>query len=201
MRAASATIVALLTGLLVGGCAGSQSPPRPPGAGQPPADAGRSPAPAVTTAGSVGFNPTDIAWIQLMRPMTEQTLRLLELVPEHTANPGVTALAGRAGEQGRADVAQLDELLRRSAAPTGNPHEGHLMPGLLTADELAGIARTTGAAFDQRFTDSFRKYAEQCGRLAHSEQQYGSDPATTRLAAAIEKAATAQVDQLQRLKP
>jgi uncharacterized protein (DUF305 family) len=185
MRGFPAPVAVLLAALLLaGGCAGSDPTPA-----ASPVVTG---APAGYAPGG-GFNATDLAWLQLMRPMTEQSQRLLELVPGRAADPRLAKLATRATRDNTASLAELRRLLDRSGAPPGNPHEGHDMPGLLTAEKLTAIAATTGADFDRRFADGFRAYAEQCARLAGAEQKAGTDPGTTKLAATIESAATGQL--------
>src|SRR5262245_30007323 len=52
-------------------------------------------APAATPSGTfnASFNATDVAWLQLMIPMTEQAVRLLDLAPDKAADPRITRLS------------------------------------------------------------------------------------------------------------
>ncbi|MEV4758637.1 DUF305 domain-containing protein [Micromonospora sp. NPDC049559] len=195
-------IVVLLVALAVSGCGGGSGAPRGEAASAGAGPVSSVPATAATPAEYApagGFNTTDVAWLQLMRPMTEQNLRLLELVSDRTADPRLTRLAREAVRDGDAHLARLRTLLDRARAGGANPHEGHDMPGLPTTEELAGIAGTRGAEFDRRFTATFREYAEQCARLAGSERTAGADAETTALAEAIERSATGQLAALRQL--
>jgi uncharacterized protein (DUF305 family) len=145
---------------------------------------------------SGAFNATDVAWMQLMIPMDEQLLSMLELAPKRTSNPEVTRLAKRFAADHRAELLQLRELMDRSGTPKTNVHEGHDMPGMVTAEDLRVIDKTRGAAFDRLFAKNMREHLEQGVLLSRGEQGSGADQATRELAESIEKDRTAQLDKL-----
>ncbi|MER5323338.1 DUF305 domain-containing protein [Streptosporangium roseum] len=194
MKAATigAPVLAALTVLLVARCAAAGPAAHPAAAHLPPPAARETiSAPARTTPGA--FNATDVAWLQLMIPMTEQMLRLLELVPEQTSNPRVTRLAARLGAGHRAELPRLRELLGRSGAPGVNVHEGHDMPGMVTAGDLRVLGRTTGAAFDRLLVEHIREHLEQGILVSRGEQGSGAEQAVRALAAVVERTRAAQL--------
>ncbi|MFC7647768.1 DUF305 domain-containing protein [Streptosporangium lutulentum] len=201
MKAIAAGVPAvLLVVSLAAGCGGSPSEH----AHHPAAPSGQSAAspsapvssPASTSMPSGTFNATDVAWMQLMIPMDEQLLTMLELAPKRTSNPEVTRLAERFAADHRAELLRLRELLDRSGAPTTNVHEGHDMPGMVTAEDLRVIDRTTGAAFDRLFAKNMREHLEQGVLLSRGVRGSGADQGTRELAGSIEKTRAAQLDRL-----
>ncbi|WP_422772287.1 DUF305 domain-containing protein [Plantactinospora sp. WMMC1484] len=205
MRQAAAVVPAgalLVVALLVGGCAGSAAPPPTIGGtpgGAAPADPGPAANPPGTPGSSSPFNGTDIAWLQLTVAMHERVLPLLDLVPERTTEPAVRQLAARVRDTHRADLVRSRRLLDRSGAPKTNPHEGHDMPGMMTANELNALGTVSDAEFRRLFGQHLREHLEQSVRIAGAEQRAGADRETTALAAAIVRTGTEYLTQLDGL--
>jgi uncharacterized protein (DUF305 family) len=164
--------------------------------------AARAPAPTPTPPASVtasqvtSFNGTDIAWLQLMIPMNERALRLLEVVPARTTDPATRRLAAVVGAGYRTELDQLQEIRTRAGVPATNIHEGHDLPGLMTDDELRAAEQARGAALSQLVAARLRENFEQSILLCHGERTSGADEATKTLAAEIERTRTAQLAQL-----
>lgn len=176
-------VAVTLAALLVWtGCAG---PPRHP----PPADPSETVAPD-------GLNGTDVAWLQLMVPMNEQLLPLLDLVARQGAVPGVTDFAARLRASHQAELLALRQRRDRAGLPPTNVHVGHVMPGLVTEADLAVLRRTSGDAFDRHFVAIVRAHLAQGVTLARGERQSGADPATKSLAVTIERTRTTQLAAL-----
>ncbi|MDR7273804.1 DUF305 domain-containing protein [Catenuloplanes atrovinosus] len=166
-----------------------------------PAPEAAAPPSAPSVATSSTFNGTDVAWIQLMIPMTEQLVPLLEIAAERASSAPLRDLSARLRDTHRAEAVELRALLARTGLPDTNPHEGHNMPGMVTPDEVTTLAQAQGAAFDEGVTTSLRDYLAQVAMISGSESEVGTDPQTTALAAriaasreqdlaALEKAAT-----------
>ncbi|SCG55470.1 protein of unknown function [Micromonospora echinaurantiaca] len=201
--------------LLVAGCAGDAGPsaasphPAAPGGGAPTSSDAAAPAGTASggtasgggaSGGAAGaFNPTDVAWLQLHVAMTDRMLPVLDVVPAGTGDPAWRLLAARLGTAHRADLARSRQLLAGSGAPTTNPHEGHDMPGMVTADELATLRAATGVPLHRLLARHLRAYLTQLARLAAAEQRAGSHPATTALAAAIARQSRSELAHLDRL--
>ncbi|MEU4551898.1 DUF305 domain-containing protein [Micromonospora violae] len=208
MRQATARTL-LVVVLLVAGCgAGSRDAARTatPPATAPPATAAPTTAPPATVAstptGTAGsFNPTDIAWLQLTVAMIERLLPVLDLVPARTTDPAWRRTAARVAATQRADLDRAHRLLAEAGAPTTNPHEGHDMPGMVTAEQLAALRSATGASFHRLLAGHLRAHLTQSVRIAASEQQNGVQPATVALAAAVARNATANLARLNTPHP
>ncbi|MET8360284.1 DUF305 domain-containing protein [Micromonospora sp. NPDC005171] len=163
-------------------------------------------APAVTTAttptGTAGsFNPTDIAWLQLTVAMTERLLPVLDLVPARTTDPVWRRTATQLATAQRADLDHARRLLADAAAPTTNPHEGHDMPGMVTAQEMTALRAASGRPFHRLLAGHLRAHLAQAVRIATAEQQSGVQPATVALAAAVVRNGAADLARLDHLDP
>jgi uncharacterized protein (DUF305 family) len=156
-----------------------------------------SPPPASTpTVAASAFNPTDLAWIELMIPMDEQLLRVLSMAEKQAADPAVRKLAAQLGAGHRAELAQLVALRTKAGAPTTNMHEGHDMPGMMTEPQIVALGKITGVAFDKLFEKNLKEHLEQSIVVARSIRTAGQEPAVKKLAAAIEVSRAAQLSQL-----
>ncbi|PYC63476.1 DUF305 domain-containing protein [Micromonospora arborensis] len=220
MRTARPTALLVAT-LLAAGCA-TESPhatqplnaTKPPHASEQPNGADTAPTttahPATALSatavpapmGTTGaFSPTDIAWLQLTVAMAERVLPVLDLVPARTTDPAWRHLTGPVGATLRADLDQARRFLGDSGAPTTNPHEGHDMPGMVTAEELTALRSASGQPFLRLLAEHLRAHLTQSVRVASAERANGVHPATTALAAAVVRDGTANLARLDRLAP
>ncbi|MFC6159897.1 DUF305 domain-containing protein [Kribbella jiaozuonensis] len=172
-----------LTACVAAGALTACSPSTEPASSRP------APAPAIQST----FNPTDAAWLELMIPMDEQFLHLLDLVPSHSTNPAVRRLAAGLTPAHRTELAALTALRTQAGLPTANPHEGHDMPGMMTADEVVALSNLTGAAFDRTLTTEIQDHLTQSALITRSVKAAGHAPAVKTLATRIEKDRTAQL--------
>ncbi|MEV6286650.1 DUF305 domain-containing protein [Kribbella sp. NPDC051770] len=144
------------------------------------------------------FNATDLAWIELMIPMDDQLLRVLDLAAS-AGSPAVRAFAGQVAAGHRAEVAQFNALRTRSRLPVRNPHEGHDMPGMMTEPEIDALGKLSGPAFDQDFGKNLKEHLQQTVILAQSIGTAGKNPEGKKLAQKIITGRAAQLKQLAAL--
>ncbi|WP_406064098.1 DUF305 domain-containing protein [Micromonospora sp. NBC_00860] len=196
MRQSMASTV-LIAVLLVGGC--GIGPQDAASTATPPVTA--PPATTAPTPTGTAFNPTDIAWLQLTVAMTERLLPVLDLVPARTTDPAWRRTAAQVATTRRAELDRARRLLADAAAPTTNPHEGHDMPGMVTAQEMTALRAANGQPFHRLLAGHLRAHLAQSVRVATSEQQSGIQPATVALAAAVVRSGTADLARLDHLDP
>ncbi|MET8234222.1 DUF305 domain-containing protein [Micromonospora sp. NPDC005298] len=204
MRAIAATPALLMAALLVAGCA----------AGAPGADisADSTPAPDISAGPSTGigstasatgatgaFSATDTAWLQLTAAMAQRLLPVLDLVPTHTTDPAWRRLAAQMRTGSSANLERSRRLLAGAGAPTTNPHEGHDMPGMITADGLAALRSANGTAFHRLLAAHLRAHLAQSVRVAAAEQQGGVHPGTAAMATAVVRSGNADLARLDQL--
>ncbi|MFF1615489.1 DUF305 domain-containing protein, partial [Amycolatopsis sp. NPDC058278] len=119
------------------------------------------------------LNPTDVAWLQLVVPMTENALAAARLAPDHAASPAVRSAAGEITGPHERLLARLRAVRDRAGLPASDVHGGHRMPGMVTAADLVALRSEQGAAFDRRLVPLLRAHAAQLVVLAGGEQANG----------------------------
>ncbi len=154
-----------------------------------------SPPPASTLA----LTSTDAAWVQLTIAMEEAIVPLLDLAADRAAKPRLGQLAIDVRDGALAVLPGLRELRDQGGLPQENPHRGHRMPGMVTADQLTRAAALQGDEFDQLVRESLRAHLEQQNRLARLVHNTGSDESVRTVAGQIEQSTGAQLALLNRL--
>jgi uncharacterized protein (DUF305 family) len=140
-----------------------------------------------------------------------QALEMTRLVPTRTTRPEMRLLAERI------DVSQKDEInlmrhwlqSRGEQVPDpGDPHAHHgagemaLMPGMLTPEQLAELARASGPAFDRLFLQDMIRHHE--GALAMVTDLFGTNGAaqesdTYRFASDVDADQRAEIARMRAL--
>lgn len=160
----------------------------------------------------VRHTAADVAFMQGMIHHHAQALVMARLVPDRTATTPIRMLAERI------DVSQKDEISlmrqwlldRKEEAPAGDPeHEhgpahghGELMPGMLSAEDLARLAAARGAEFDRLFLGFMIRHHE--GALVMVAQLFrspgaGQDTEIFRFASDVEADQRAEIRRMQAL--
>ncbi|MED7929771.1 DUF305 domain-containing protein [Nonomuraea sp. LP-02] len=155
----------------------------------------------VASSGSA-FNPTDVAWLQLAEALHARALPMLALAPGRSASPELVEVAERLAEEhgeGRERLRAL--LVRAGAGAVENPHAGHDMPGMPTADDLEALRGLRGKKFDRRFVPLVRAYLDQLVLVAEGERRSGASEEVRRLAATMARAHEAELARLAEAAP
>ncbi|GAA3683126.1 DUF305 domain-containing protein [Nonomuraea antimicrobica] len=160
--------------------------------------AAREPVPSPQVTGTP-FNTTDVAWLQLAEALHTRTQPLLELASERAGSRSLAELAGRLGEAHEAGRERLRTLLVRAGGGGENPHAGHDMPGMPTAQDLEQVTGLRDDAFDRRFTELTRSYLEQLVLIANGERGSGGAAEVRELAGAMSRTHAAELAQLQQI--
>ena len=148
------------------------------GCGAPAGDTSPAGAPSDLSA-------TDLAFVDLVIPQNESALAAIDL----TANRPGSALrpvAAQVGARYRAEHAQVRELLARTGRQESDLHDGHDMPGMITAAELAAIGYAEGAAFDQQLKALLRNQFDEARTVARAELSSGTSKPVLELSAGID---------------
>lgn len=224
MRARTAAASLLLAAVLLGGgpltgcaapadgtgsagAAAEDTAPPDPGTTEPGTT---EPDPGTTESGTAGAGPaggeavagtlsgTDLAWLQLMAPMNDRTLLLLDLVRDRADSPALRDFAGRLETGHRAELRRMRALLAEAGVPDTNPHEGHDMTGMVTDEELREV-RGAGAGFDRTALAYLREHLAHSELLSRAAEESGSDEETVALAAELAALRAGQLAELDRL--
>ncbi|WP_318306839.1 DUF305 domain-containing protein [Amycolatopsis solani] len=154
-----------MVALILGGCATT----------------GPAPGPAAGP-GTAAFNPTDVAWLQLVVPMTANALVAARMAPDRASSTAVRAAASAVVAPSERLLKRLESARDRAGLPASDLHSGHRMPGMVTPADLTALRTDGGAEFDRRLIALLRAHAAQVVVLARGEQTSGADPETRALA-------------------
>jgi uncharacterized protein (DUF305 family) len=141
--------------------------------------------PAAAPAPASPFNPTDVAWLQLVVPMTENAVAAARLAPDHAASGPVRSAAGAVVASQERLLVRLKAARDRAGLPAADVHSGHRMPGMVTAADLVVLRTGRGPDFDQRLVALLRAHAAQLVVLADGERTSGADADTRELAVEV----------------
>lgn len=126
--------------------------------------AAASPLPGQAPATSASRHvEADVRFMQGMIGHHAQALDMAALVPTRTDRPEMRMLAERIDVSQKDEIAFMQRWLtdRGAEAPSpepGHAHHGHLMPGMLTAEEMARLEQARGTAFDRLFLEGMIRH-------------------------------------------
>lgn len=167
------------------------------------ADQTASPPAAAPPAGhaptaSVVLNSTDDAFIQLLIPMNEGALALIDHVDSRSAgaDPSLWALLNDLRAAHQAELRDLRGLLAAGNVPEQNIHEGHQMPGMVTDASLAELRAAPDTEVPSRAAALVRAHLAQTVVLCRGEQTAGGSPELKALAGRIQQARAAELSAL-----
>jgi uncharacterized protein (DUF305 family) len=144
-----------------------------------------APSRPASIAPSANFGGTDLAWIEITIAMDEQVEPLLALVPQRSRDPKVQALAEQVQTFTQAELGKLRALHDEAGLPAKNPHEGMLMPGVVSADTVQKAATLSGAPFDKLVREQIVAHLKQGQSLAGSEEKAGTEQRVRALASDV----------------
>ncbi|MFI7660065.1 DUF305 domain-containing protein [Micromonospora parva] len=155
------------------------------------------PAAAVPTV-PVVLNGTDDAFIQLLIPMNEGALALIDQLDTRPADadPSLRALLGELRAAHQAELRDLRGLLAAGNVPELNIHAGHQMPGMVTEASLAELRAAPDVEVPSRAAALIRAHLAQTVVLCRGEQTAGGSPELKALAGRIQQARTAELSAL-----
>lgn len=189
MKSSSQRLAAarMLVVLVVASCSTATSEPGPrvvqPGA---PGEAGRAvTAGELVDGGQPRHTETDVRFMQRMIAHHAQALEMTSLVPARSRSEEIHLLARRIELSQKDELRVMERWLteRGEELPSPDAHRGHhggeghheQMPGMLTPEELARLARATGPEFDRLFLEFMIRHHE--GALIMVEELFSSEGA------------------------
>lgn len=170
-----ATVIAAC--LLAAGCGGATGDAGPAGGSS-----------VVSTPPSGELTPTDLAFVELVIPQNESALAAAQMTLKRPgSDPELIALAERVDSRYRTELNRLNEVLATAGLTNSDQHEGHDMPGMITALELEALDKAQGKAFDDRMGEAFRAQFQESLTVAQSELSAGTAKPVLELGADIER--------------
>lgn len=179
-------VVAIAVCVLAAGCGGAAEDAGPAGVSS-----------AVSTPPSGELTPTDVAFVELVIPQNESALAAAQLTLKRPgSDPELVALAERVDSRYRTELNRLNEVLSAAGLTNSSQHEGHDMPGMITALELEALDKAQGKAFDDQMGAAFRAHFQESLTVAQSELSAGTAKPVLELGADIERTRTEFLDKL-----
>jgi uncharacterized protein (DUF305 family) len=122
----------------------------------------------------VQHTPADVKFMQGMIGHHAQAIEMVDLLKTRTASDDMKKLALRIQVSQEDEIKMMREWLERRGqdVPEHAHHTGMLMPGMLTADEMARLAAAKGPAFDRLFLEFMIKH--HAGALTMVEELFAS---------------------------
>ncbi|MFG1867308.1 DUF305 domain-containing protein [Micromonospora arborensis] len=191
---AALVATALAVGLTNGWGRADQTPAAPSPATTSAADPSAAPVPTA----SVLLNSTDDAFIQLLIPMNEGALALIDHLDTRPADPDpkLRALLADVRMAHQAELRDLRGLLAAGNVPELNIHEGHQMPGMVTDASLAELRAAPDGEVPSRAAALLRAHLAQTVVLCRGEQTAGGSPEVKAFAARVQQARAAELSAL-----
>ena len=111
----------------------------------------------------VEFTPADAKFMQGMIGHHSQALEMVALLRTRSQRADMQLLGKRIDLSQADEIKMMQQWLRARGQPLPDPHAHHmagatLMPGMLTAEEVDGLAKAKGAEFDRLFLQLMIKH-------------------------------------------
>ena len=203
----------LLAALAGAGCRSAEPEARPPIV-QPGAPGGSNRTISAAEAAdlsAIRHTAADVAFMQGMIHHHAQALEMTALLAARSRREDLQMLARRIETSQADEIRMMQRWLEVRGEPAPEHHlhaEGPLMPGMLTADEMARLEAASGAQFDRLFLELMIRH--HAGALAmvdelFSEPGAGQDSEIYAFASDVEADQRMEIDRmsllLQELQP
>jgi uncharacterized protein (DUF305 family) len=154
---------------------------------------------------------TDTQFMQGMIAHHAQALVMTDMVPTRTSREDMRLIAKRIEVSQKDEIAMMQRWLKQRGAevPSLDAHHHmaagheHLMPGMLTDDELARLAKVTGAEFEQLFLRFMIRHHEGALKMVadlFATPGAGQDPDVFRFVSDVEADQRAEIQRMRTLQ-
>ena len=194
----AAVLVALFAALFLTSCSGSEEH-----AGAHATEE------SVSTAQAPGFNSADHEFATNMIPHHQQAIELSALVPEHSTNTELIALAAKISAEQDPEIKALRVFLVQwdqnpdddaSQGEPGAEHSGHgAMAGMVDDATMAKLQSLQGAQFDTLWLQSMISHHEGAIEMAKAEVANGQNEDVKRMAQTMIDTQQAEITQMKQM--
>jgi uncharacterized protein (DUF305 family) len=134
---------------------------------------------------------TEIRFMQGMIGHHAQALEMTALVGPRSSHDDLKLIAHRIALSQADEIKMMEEWLARrgQSVPDSHAHHGTTMPGMLTAEEMALLAASTGAGFDRLFIELMIKHHDGALIMVNeliTDPDAGQDPELSAFASDVE---------------
>lgn len=193
------TATALATGLALAGCGTDTDTAGPTTTSSPAAD-----------EQSAAFNDADVAFAQQMIPHHQQAVQMAQMAELSAVSPEVRDLAADVQAAQGPEIETMtgwleswgEDVPSDMTGTEGMDHGGtpmDEMPGMMSAEELAGLESATGVEFDRMWLTMMIDHHEGAVEMARTEQAEGASSEAVALAEKIEADQNAEIELMRGL--
>ncbi|MCY0937500.1 DUF305 domain-containing protein [Streptomyces sp. H34-S4] len=195
IRRTAAVVVAGAASLVLAACGSSDNSSAGNSSGQPSASA---------PAAQGRHNAADIAFAKGMIPHHRQAVEMADLAPTRAASAEVKTLAEEIRKAQDPEIKTMSGWLTSwgEQVPTEGAmdHSGHgTGGGMMTAEEMGKLEKSSGKAFDTAFMELMIKHHEGAVAMAKTEKADGTFPGAKTMADAIITSQTAEIARMNSL--
>ncbi|MGW6426465.1 DUF305 domain-containing protein [Nocardia sp. NPDC055053] len=155
---------------------------------------------SATAGARTDFNDADVTFLQMMYPHHAQAVEMAKMVPSHTQNQQLIALAAEVEKAQAPEMRQITDLLASFGKPAPSAsegHDGHAMPGMMTDAQMTALQSATGAEFDKQWLEMMIDHHEGAVDMARTELADGVNPESRQLATAIVATQEAEITTMR----
>ena len=169
MKSYGSGLLVMLIVALMSACGGSDSPPQAPRSADPPAITGQP----------AGFDADDLAFANAMIELYHQSTGLTELVPEHSTDPNLVAIAADISAAQGPDLETMKVfLVQWNENADGNSGQGGRANPVLGVIDDATMGRLNalrGRDFDTLWLRSMIRHQQEAAAMAQNEVANGAN--------------------------
>lgn len=169
-----------------------------------------APPPVTVVNANAPYTPADVAFMQGMILHHGQALDMTALVPQRTTDETLRLLAERIRQTQRDEIQRMEHWLadRGETVPAPETYRGHAghaghggMPGMLTADQMARLERSTGRVFERLFLELMIQHHQGALVMVSNLQQAGGglEAEIYRFAADVDADQRAEIARMRHL--
>ncbi|HUP21851.1 MAG TPA: DUF305 domain-containing protein [Thermoanaerobaculia bacterium] len=153
------TVMAVACAVTVGGVVEGQTQPKIIQPGAPGEPSREISAEEASDLAGILYTAADVEFMRGMIAHHAQAIRMTDLLASRTESEEMRLLAQRIELSQRDEIEMMEEWLRQhdqdvaQGADAHHAHQGELMPGMLTAEQMSQLEQTRGGEFDRLFLE------------------------------------------------
>ncbi|MEU8850094.1 DUF305 domain-containing protein [Streptomyces sp. NPDC048564] len=197
-------------GLLLAACGGNDMEGMDNGSGSSASTAstpaaGDNPAPGT-------FNDADVMFAQMMIPHHEQALEMAKLADGRASDAEIKTLVADIEKAQVPEIQTMKSWLKAWGKPesaeegmpgmdhgSGGVEHGSGMAGMMSEEDMQKLEAAKGTEFDRMFAEMMIEHHEGAITMAEDEQKNGRNTTAKKLAAAVVRAQTTEVEKFDQI--
>jgi uncharacterized protein (DUF305 family) len=186
-------------GLALSACGSSDSGAGSAGAAPSAGAMAGMPGMSASSDASATSNDADVAFVQMMIPDHQMTVKMSKLAAQKAAGADLRALATQMQKGQTKTVSMMKGMLKDWGSTASADPAGMSMPGAMTAKDMTELKAMKGMDFDMMFAQMMVKHHQASITMAEQEQAKGVNADAKSMAADMVTEEQAQVAKLRKI--